>query len=327
MRRKTIHSLSCLAAGLLLVLAGCGEPEATAGSARFFVSLHPSLSSQDITRVTVTLAASDLSTRSENLALVDGQWTGILAHIPSGSQRTFSAEAFDASGSKRFAGQVSGVTISPRQTAAVALVLQEVGGAPSLDNSMPGVQALLASRALVRPGGTLSFEVLAHDPDPADSLSYSWTATAGAFSSPSSTSTSWTAPQTEGPVTVTVTVTDSQGASDSHSLTVDVGTFPPAVVATSQQPLQSWGGLYLYVAAWDPQDSELTFSWATHQGTLGSPQNSRTASETSWSAPDCLPEGVVPVVTVTVLNTLGLSTTKTFTISDPIPTCPPSGQP
>jgi hypothetical protein len=76
LRRETNHPLSCLAVGLLLALAGCGKPEPTAGSARFSVSLHSSLSSQDVARVTVTLTASDLATRSRFL-LSGGQEHGL----------------------------------------------------------------------------------------------------------------------------------------------------------------------------------------------------------------------------------------------------------
>ena len=324
MRRKTTHSLSCLVAGLLLALAACSKPaEVPAGSARLSVSLHQSLSSPEVSRVTVTLTAAEFASRSVDLAEVDGHWTGTLGDVPPGSDRTFSAVAFDAQGTQRFTGQVSGVSIVAHEIAAVALVLQEVGEAPSLDNSVPGVQAMLSSVDRIKPGGTLTLEVRAYDPDPADSLSYAWTASAGSFASPSSAATSWTAPQEAGPVTLTVTVTDTQGASASHSLTVNVGTFPPVVATTSQQPLQSWGGLYLYVAAWDPQGTWLNFTWSTNYGRVGSPMGGRTNSENSWMPPQCLPAGTVPVVTVTIRNELGLSTTTTFTIPDPIPTCSP----
>jgi N-acetylneuraminic acid mutarotase len=275
--------------------------------------------------VTVTLSAADIPARSVDLALVDSQWRGALGDIPSGSDRSFSAEAFDASGTRRFVGQVSGITIAPGATAAVALVLQQVGTAPSLDNAVPGVTALLLSSDRIRPEGSLALEVRAHDPNPADTLAYSWTATAGAFSSPSSPATSWTAPQDEGPVTVTVTVTDSRGASASHSFTLNVGTFPPEVVSTFTRSPPPGSGLpvSLHVAAWEPQGGSLSFSWSSDRGRLGTSTSGPTSSQLLWTPPSCVPEGAVPVVSVTVRSSFGLSTVATFPLSEPLHACTP----
>ena len=324
-RLKTSHSLSCLAAGLLLALAGCSSPEPTAGSALLSVSLPSALASGDVTHVTVTLSAPDLPLRSQNLALVNGRWTGTFGDIPPGPERTFSVQAFDAAGFPLFQGQRSRVTITAGQNAAVVLVLQEVGGPPPLDNSVPEVRALLASQSLVQPGGTLSLEVRAHDPDPADTLSYAWTATAGSFSTPSRSSTSWSAPKSPGTVTLTVTVTDSQGALASLSLPVDVGSFPPVVAAKSVQPLSSPDGFALYVAGWDPQGTDLTFSWSANWGSLAPPVSNRSSSESTWTVPSCIPEGTVPLVTVSLRNTLGLATVTTFSLPHSFPTCTPLG--
>jgi hypothetical protein len=326
LRRKTTHSLSCLAAGLLLVSFACSKPaEAPAGSARLSVSLQPSLSSPEVSRVTVILTAADFAARSVDLAQVDGHWAGSFGDVPPGSERTFSAVAFDAQGVQRFTGQVSGVSIVAQEIAAVALVLQEVGEAPSLDNSVPGVQAMLSSVDRIKPGGTLTLEVRAYDPDPADSLSYAWTASAGSFAAPSSAATEWTAPEQAGPVTLTVTVTDTQGASASHSLTVNVGSFPPVVAYTSRGSMTSWGALPLHVAAWDPHQTRMAFIWSVNYGSVDPGGYSYTSSDNSWRAPQCLPAGVAAVVNVVIRNELGLSTTTTFTITEPVATCNPGG--
>jgi hypothetical protein len=321
-RLKTSLSLSCLATGLLLALAGCASPEPTAGSAQLSVSLPSSLASGDVTHVTVTLSAPDLPLRSQNLALVDGRWTGTFGDIPPGTERTFSVQAFDADGFPLFQGQLSSVTITAGQMATALLVLQEVGGPPPLHDSVPEVRALVASQSLVQPGASLSLEVRAHDPDPGDSLSYSWTAPSGSFSTPSRASTSWTAPQSPGTVSITITITDSRGAQASLSLPVDVGTFPPVVAAKELRPLSSPDRFALYVAGWDPQGTDLTFSWSTNWGSLSAPVGSRSSSRSTWSVPaPCLPEGTVPLVTVSLRNTLGLATVTTFSLPHALPTC------
>jgi hypothetical protein len=325
-RLKTRLSLCCLATGLLLALAGCASPEPTAGSVHLSVSLPSALASGDVTHVTVTLSAPDLPLRSQNLALVNGRWTGTFGDIPPGPERTFSAQAFDADGFPLFQGQLSSVTITAGQKATALLVLQEVGGPPPLHNSVPEVRALVASQSLVRPGASLSLEVRAHDSDPGDSLSYSWTAPSGSFSTPSRASTSWTAPQSPGTVSLTLTVTDSRGAQASLSLPVDVGTFPPVVAAKELRPLSSPDGFSLYVAGWDPHGTDLTFSWSTNWGSLAAPAGNRSSSESTWTVPGhCIPEGTVPLVTVSLRNTLGQSTVTTFSLPHSFPACTTSG--
>jgi outer membrane protein OmpA-like peptidoglycan-associated protein len=64
------------------------------------------------------------------------------------------------------------------------------------------------------------------DPD-GDALTYAWSAAAGQLTDPAGRQTPWTAPMQAGPVPVTVTVRDSQGASATDAVTMQVVT--PAV--------------------------------------------------------------------------------------------------
>jgi hypothetical protein len=104
------------------------------------------------------------------------------AALPGSLHRSFLAEAFASSGTRRFQGQASGVTITANQTTTVAITLQEI----------------------------------------APPLPYAWTASSGTFSAPTDATSSWTAPSSTGIQTLVFTVTDSQGAAVSVSLAVNV---------------------------------------------------------------------------------------------------------
>ena len=116
--------LTPLAAVLLLSLAAChSQPE---GSAFVSASVSQALSASDVTRVKVTVSVSDVTSIVVELSKASGTWGGLIGNIPAGTNRAFLVEAFDASNTKRFGGQTSGVTITANQTVAVALTLQKV---------------------------------------------------------------------------------------------------------------------------------------------------------------------------------------------------------
>lgn len=212
--------LPFVSAVLLLCIAACNtQPQ---GAVSLVASAQHALSASDITRVTVTLSASDMSPIVVDLARSNGTWGGLIGNIPAGTNRSFVADAFDASGTKRFQGQTSGVTIIAGQTTAVALTLQELSPPPPYSNEAPLIDSVVASTTAVRTGDSLSLTSMAHDPNPGDTLTYGWSATGGTFSAPTAANTTWTAPATLGVQTLTLTVTDSQGAAVSVSLTINV---------------------------------------------------------------------------------------------------------
>ncbi|MDC0711778.1 kelch repeat-containing protein [Stigmatella sp. ncwal1] len=219
MKTLSQHLLPVLA---LALLASCAAPSPVSGSAQFAVSIPQALSVNDVTRVLVTVSASDMASLSVELAKSSGSWGGLIGNIPAKPNRSFLAQAFDASGTLRFRGQTSGVSISPNQTTAVALTLQEISSPPPYGNEAPVIDALVASSTSVLTGAAISLTATVHDPNPGDSLSLAWTASGGSFSEPSAASTSWTAPSSTGVQTLTLTVTDSQGAAVSVSLSVNV---------------------------------------------------------------------------------------------------------
>ncbi|MBN8231857.1 kelch-like protein [Corallococcus macrosporus] len=220
-----------LLVGLWAVLAGCGSEPST-GSAQLVALVQGAVGADAITQVSVTVTAPDMAVLSGALTKGgDGNWGGTLSAIPAGAQRLFTAQAFDASGVKRFEGQAQDVTITGGQLAAVALTLQPVETPPPFDNAVPSINSVVASVSTVAPGG--SVYITANVTDPGDTLTYSWSAQAGTFTSPTGTATSWTAPGTEGPVEFMLTVTDSHGASASISFTLTVSSGQGSAVLTA----------------------------------------------------------------------------------------------
>ncbi|NVI97581.1 kelch-like protein [Myxococcus sp. AM009] len=192
------------------------------GSVQFAGSIPQALAGDDVTRVTVTLSATGVPSATTTLALANGTWSGSLYQVPAGTNRTFTAEAFNAEGALRYRGQATGVTIAAGEVAVVAITLQSLDTTPPFDNTVPCIDSLVAAASTVLPGGSITLRATAHDPDVSDTFTYSWSAASGTFGSTGTATTTWTAPQTSGAYVLTLTVTDSRGASASINLTVNV---------------------------------------------------------------------------------------------------------
>ncbi|MCY1042679.1 PKD domain-containing protein [Corallococcus sp. bb12-1] len=208
---------------MLVTLAGCSAEEAT-GDAQAVVTLPQGLSANEVARVELIVSGAGMTTRTDALVKTGAQWGGVLGKIPEGAGRTFSAQAFDASNTVRYAGQVTEVTITAGQTTAVTLLLQEVNPPAPFDNVAPLITSLVVSPGTVDPGGIVTLQATAEDPNAGDTLTYAWTAGAGSFNAVSSLTTTWTAPATPGSLVLTLTVTDSKGATAALSATVTVST-------------------------------------------------------------------------------------------------------
>ncbi|RKH46669.1 kelch-like protein [Corallococcus sp. AB050B] len=228
MRTERRSGMAVLALGLVLALAGCGSSQAVVGapegSAQVVLTVPQALSASDVVRVELTVSGTGMTTRTDALVKTGGQWGGVLGQLPAGTGRIFSAQAFDASNTVRYAGQVAPVTIQAGQTTAVTLLLQEVNAPAPFDNAAPRILSLVASPGTVAPGGQVTLQATAEDPNTGDSLTYAWTAPSGSFSAPSSLTSVWTAPAAAGQVVLTLTVTDSKGASASLGVTITVST-------------------------------------------------------------------------------------------------------
>jgi WD40 repeat protein len=221
MQRKGFTLLPVLVAVWLGIISGCRSEEPT-GSVQLMGRFQQALAASDVTRVAVTVTAPYMSPRTSELVKADGQWSGTLEQLPAGEDRTFTAEAFGAVGTKLYEGTVTDVTITPGKTVLVALTLQQVGAPPPFVNAVPVIDALLASASAVAPGERITLKATAHDPNPGEVLTYAWTASVGALGSPSSATTTWTAPAETGLATLTLAVTDAHGSSTTLSLALPV---------------------------------------------------------------------------------------------------------
>ena len=273
---------------VLLWLAGCdATPSAATGALQLSVSTL-SATPGDITRVTVTVSAPDMSPMTVPLALTAGTWSGVIEGIPVGSGRVFLAQAFDAANALRYEGRVENVSVTAGSLGLVSLLLRELD-APAFDNASPVVDTLTASVLGVAPGGTVSLSATAHDPNAGDTVSYAWSAPSGTFSAPTQASTTWTASTFQAPVRLTLTVSDTKGAASTASVPVNVsaggGTSEVKVdfnaaprlsrLRSSQSFLDVGQTTSLSVSATDADGDGLSYQWsATCAGTFTGPPSS-----------------------------------------------------
>jgi hypothetical protein len=215
-----IHSRLFWLAVLLLSLSACTSQPT--GSVQLAASVQQALSASDVTRVTVTVSAPDMTSLSVDLTQSNGSWGGLISDLPSGTSRSFLAQAFDSSNTLLFQGQASGVSIPPNQTTAVALTLQQVASPPPYGNEAPLIDSVVASSTSVQAGGAISLTAEVHDPNTGDTLTLAWSATGGSFSDSAAAITTWTAPSSISIQTLTLTVTDSQGSAVSLSFAINV---------------------------------------------------------------------------------------------------------
>jgi alpha-tubulin suppressor-like RCC1 family protein len=214
-------------AALFLTLVSLGPASGCApqheGEAVVEVSAQ-ALAADDVARVTVQVSGPGISPDIvSNLVHTGGQWGGTIRRIPAGSDRTFTATAYDASGAEVSTGQATGITISPSSTAAVVIPLDV--GPPCAPDAPPVIDQTCQSTDTVAPGGAVSLMVAAHDPE-GTAISFAWSASGGTLGVPvsgtSQSEVSWTAPMTGGPFTVTVVVQDAQGSQATHDFSVTV---------------------------------------------------------------------------------------------------------
>ncbi len=279
-RRAASLVATLLAVGML---SACTDPGSTGeqnARAELKVSLSQGLATSDVARISVAVEGPGISAPIVAELVRNGTaWEGTLQNIPAGSDRFFTATAYDSGSAPIYKGRAGPITIASGAVVSVAIVLQQANPQPPFENVAPQLESLVASSNPVQPGGTITLTAKAFDANPGDSLSYTWSAPAGAFGSPTSAATSWTAPANEGVTRVIVEVKDSRGASTTMSLDVHVrsaGSVGGAVVSTSfntwptissmtgtPSPLVPGTATKLVVSASDADGDFLHISWST----------------------------------------------------------------
>jgi hypothetical protein len=89
-------------AAAVLVVAGCTQPTAnTTGSVQLMAVIQAA-TADEVTKVLVTVTGPDMDPVTGSLVKTGGSWSGSLSSIPVGTDRTFTAEAFDTAGRRRW---------------------------------------------------------------------------------------------------------------------------------------------------------------------------------------------------------------------------------
>ncbi len=333
------HRLQLLALlpWLLAPLAACAPAAVQEGSADIAVSAQ-ALSTSEVAKVTLSVSAADISPNLvTNLQNTGGQWRGVIGTIPVGTNRTFLAQAFDSSNTKVYEGQATGVTISSGTTATVVILLQQSTPPTPFVNSAPKITGLTSSSDRVDFNESVTLALTDTDAD-GDARSYAWTATGGSFANANTANPTWTAPATEGTYTLSVSVTDGKGgqagislkiavvhAKGAANVSVSFNTWPVATQVTGSPSDQVAAGdlVSLDVAAVDPDNDALSYSWADD---CGGSFSDTTLKSPSWTAPATAPSSGVCKVTVSLSDGRGGSTTGQLGINiglPQIPTRPP----
>jgi hypothetical protein len=332
-RRVSLRPLNLVVSVLALALAVACGGETGVGEASLGVSAQ-ALTANDISRVTVTVSGSGISPNiSRNLFKTSGQWSGTLGGIPVGSGRTFLAQAYDSSNTLLYEGQVTGITISQSETAAVFILLQQKTAPSPFSNSAPRISSLVASSTQLAPGQSTTLSVTATDAD-GDTLSYAWTATAGTLANATTAGPTWTAPTTEGPSTVSVSVTDGKGGQAGFSLVINVlaakgkasvttsfNTWPVvSQVSVNKGQLLPGDTTDIDVTAVDPDGDSLTYTWSDNN--CGGSFSSTTAKKSKWTAPATQPASGTCTLSVAPKDGRGGSTQGSLSITIGLPDVP-----
>ncbi len=337
MHRASTPLLSWLALASMVLVLGC-SPSSRTESARLVVSLPPDAPPVEVTRVLATLTGPGLAARTTELSRSEAGWSGQLSDIPEGSARSFSAEAFDASGTKRFMGRADDIRVISGRELVVTFTLESTGSA-ALDatlNRRPVLASLTASPSRVDVGQTTTVTASASDAD-GDALTYQWSVTgcSGQLDDASSRTARFTPsarPSGDacGSCRLELLATDGRGGKARGSLGLCVGpsapvSLAPQIVDTdiSDTSLSANEHVNLGVRAWDPQGGPLTFSWELATGRLlMPPQSTTTTSTATWVVPSCAPYDANPALRVVARNAQGQSAVATFPIylSD-VPVC------
>jgi hypothetical protein len=217
-RWRTDGRIVLAAAVLLAIAGGCdGGAAPPTGAARLAIAGTPVA---DVTAVVVTISGPDFAPMAEPLAEADGGWSAFVTTIPCGPARRFDAVAYDASGTAVYRGS-SASDVAAGAVVDVSILLEASPAGP-FDNSAPVIDSFWASQILVPTSGAVQLGIDAHDPDPADVLSYRWDATCGSFDDALAPQVTWTAPAAAAACAVSVTVSDTNGASVTTSVVLDV---------------------------------------------------------------------------------------------------------
>lgn len=296
-RQSSQFILVGMATAAVMTAAGCSKKAEDEGAAKISVMQALSLAG-DVKAVEVNVTGTGIAAPM-NMPLflqADGSWKGLVNHIPTGSDRIFSAKAYDSAAKTHeiYSGSVSMVTITKDSIADVTIVLQENQAPGGFANHAPVVDGLTVSSTKAIFGEKIAYTVTAHDQDQGESATLTFTpsASCGTFAAPSLTTDAsgkrvwaalWTAPASGASCQLNMEIADVHGAKAMAAATIalwngpDVGgarvatlvqSFPTIqnITATPVAPattLTVGGGVQLNVLATQPDGEAMTFAWTT----------------------------------------------------------------
>ncbi|MCP4129911.1 MAG: hypothetical protein GY754_02735 [bacterium] len=306
---------------IVLTIASCSgnnapdslsQPDGSGKSfGKFSVSPPPdTLDGGQVTKVTISISGALIVTPiTQDLVYntTSGKWEGTISGIPVGVDRVFTADAYDNTNTRIFTGETGGVTVSPGSNVIVAIILQPVAPPVNYENHVPVINSIAYFKQILFPNEQMMFYVNATDND-GDAISYSWSATGGTFSNSDSASTIYTAPAMSGTYDIVITVADTNGQSNSHTVTIEVNNAPTITSVTADtNPVLAGKTASLTVVASDPEGDTLSYLWASKDGSF----DNLVGTTVNWTAPGIA--GTYPVI-VTVTDEHGFETTASIDI-------------
>ncbi|XXF80142.1 kelch repeat-containing protein [Myxococcaceae bacterium GXIMD 01537] len=198
-------------------------------------------------------------------------------------------------------------------------------------SASPVVENISTTKARVEVGQTTTLSAIVTPAD-GEPLSYQWTSScAGTWTEENSNTARFTPSALPAGACnncqVHLAVSDGHAGQASGTLAICVASstpnrFPPTVIRSYQSSLtaQPSQELTFEIVGSDPQESALGFGWSANMGTLAAAQDGVTNSRIVWTAPSCAGSGAEPAITATVTNALGLTTTRSFSVTG-LPAC------
>jgi hypothetical protein len=302
------HSMKFMMVGLAtaaaLAAVGCSRnvDQIAEGSAQ--ISVHALSLAQDVARVDVAVSNTKITTPITMPLYLqsDGQFRGLINHITTdgSASTTFSAKAYDASGTAIYEGSAAGVTITKDQIADVQIVLTEKLANAGFANHAPSVDALTVSSTKVNYGDTVAYTITAHDIDLFDmpnntKLTFDPSPSCGTFGAPTVTAKTisagvdgvqwkaiWTAPASGTSCQLNMTITDTKGAKASAVVTIALGAAADNGGARINTVFESYPLITSVSASPDPavpgQDVTVTMVSSMSDGEIPT---------YAWTSPDC----------------------------------------
>ena len=166
---------------------------------------------------------------------------------------------------------------------------------PEPDNHPPVIHYMTADEEITL-SGSAQIQCVATDKDK-DTLSYQWSADGGMIEGTGDNVT-WIPPDSIGDYTIEVTVTDGQGGEAVDSVTIAVAlklNQPPTIISLTaeKERVTEYMTTTIECIAQDPDGDELSFAWATTDGTVIGE-----GATAKWTAPGRSGDNAV-IVTVT----------------------------